>query len=73
MLHQFLGKLAVIAVYVRYQIAAQVVQLFDSWAGQLSPEDFKMFALPTNNELWNRSRQRTPTRPNPIHQRQLGY
>ncbi|MEH2173672.1 uroporphyrinogen decarboxylase [Nostoc sp.] len=49
MLHQFLGKLAdAIAIYVRYQIdsGAEVVQLFDSWAGHLSPEDFKTFALP---------------------------
>ncbi len=49
MLHQFLGKLAdAIAVYARYQIdaGAQIVQLFDSWAGQLSPEDFQTFSLP---------------------------
>jgi uroporphyrinogen decarboxylase len=49
MLHQFLTKLAdAIAIYARYQIdsGAQVVQLFDSWAGQLSPHDFKMFSLP---------------------------
>ena len=49
MLHQFLGKLAdAIATYACYQIesGAQVLQLFDSWAGQLSPEDFKLFSLP---------------------------
>lgn len=49
MLHQFLGKLAeAIATYACYQIeaGAQVVQLFDSWAGQLSPQDFKNFSLP---------------------------
>ena len=49
LLHQFLSKLAAaIAIYIRYQIdsGAQVVQLFDSWAGQLSPRDFKTFSLP---------------------------
>ena len=49
MLHKFLSKLAdAIATYACYQIrsGAQVVQLFDSWAGQLSPQDFRNFSLP---------------------------
>ncbi|MCX5938072.1 MAG: uroporphyrinogen decarboxylase, partial [Cyanobium sp. LacPavin_0920_WC12_MAG_62_9] len=49
MLHQLLGHLAdSIATYVRYQIdsGAQVVQLIDSWAGQLSPVDYDTFAAP---------------------------
>lgn len=53
-LHSFLGKLAAaITVYVRYQIdcGAQVVQLFDSWAGQLSPQDYDTFALPYQQQV----------------------
>ena len=49
LMHRLLEKLAKnIAAYVIYQIenGAQVVQLFDSWAGNLSPQDYDDFAGP---------------------------
>lgn len=54
MLHQFLSKLAsAIATYACYQIesGAQIVQMFDSWAGQLSPQDYETFALPYQKQV----------------------
>lgn len=48
-LHALLQKLAEsIAIYVRYQAdaGAQAVQIFDSWATNLSPADFETFSLP---------------------------
>jgi uroporphyrinogen decarboxylase len=44
-----MGKLAtVIGDYLRAQVAAgaQVVQLFDSWVGALSPADYQEYVLP---------------------------
>ncbi|MDJ0677409.1 MAG: uroporphyrinogen decarboxylase [Calothrix sp. MO_167.B42] len=66
MLHQFLGKLAdSIATYVRYQIdcGAQVVQMFDSWAGELSPQDYETFALPYQKRVFQQVKQTHPDTP----------
>ncbi|MGG6294204.1 uroporphyrinogen decarboxylase [Leptolyngbya sp. AN02str] len=65
-LHQFLSKIAdSIATYVRYQIdcGAQVVQLFDSWAGQLSPKDYDTFALPYQQQVVRQVRETHPDTP----------
>ncbi|MEY2984899.1 MAG: uroporphyrinogen decarboxylase [Cyanobacteriota bacterium] len=66
LLHCFLDKIAeAIAVYVRYQIdcGAQVVQLFDSWAGQLSPQDYDTFALPYQQKVVKLVKQTHPDTP----------
>jgi uroporphyrinogen decarboxylase len=65
-LHQLLAKLAdAIAVYARYQIdcGAQVVQMFDSWAGQLSPQDYDTFALPYQQQVFRQIKETHPDTP----------
>ncbi|MGI0485958.1 uroporphyrinogen decarboxylase [Pantanalinema rosaneae CENA516] len=66
MLHQFLSKLAAaIATYACYQIesGAQVVQMFDSWAGQLSPQDYATFALPYQQQVYKHVKAAHPDTP----------
>jgi uroporphyrinogen decarboxylase len=47
--HRLLQKITTITIsYLKEQVraGADCVQLFDSWAGSLSPEDFKIFSQP---------------------------
>lgn len=66
MLHQLLSKLAdAIAAYACYQIesGAQIIQMFDSWAGQLSPQDYDAFALPYQQQVVRQVKAKHPETP----------
>ena len=57
--HALLQKLTdTVAEYLAAQIraGAQVVQLFDSWVGQLGPDDFRVFAAPYVKQLVDKLR-----------------
>ncbi len=66
MLHKFLDQLGdAIALYARYQInsGAQVIQMFDSLAGQLSPRDYETFALPYQQRVVQQVKTAHPNTP----------
>src|SRR5262249_31403188 len=55
-LHALLDKISdSIILYLNAQIEAgvQVVQLFDSWAGELSPADYEKFALRYERKIFS--------------------
>lgn len=52
--HRFMSKMAdVVGAYLAYQIeaGAQVVQVFDSWVGILSPDDYREFVQPYSRRV----------------------
>uniref|UniRef100_A0A7S1TFJ8 Uroporphyrinogen decarboxylase n=1 Tax=Compsopogon caeruleus TaxID=31354 RepID=A0A7S1TFJ8_9RHOD len=65
-LHKLLNKFATnIANYAQYQIenGAQAVQMFDSWAGQLSPQDYDVFAGPYQKKVIDVVKAKYPSVP----------
>ncbi len=66
LLHKLLNHFAEsIATYLNYQIdsGAQVVQMFDSWAGQLSPIDYETFAAPYQKKVIDLVKKTHPDTP----------
>lgn len=63
MAHSVLQKITDITIeYLQMQIrsGADAVQVFDSWAGALSPEDFKLFAEPYIRQIVTAVRAQAP-------------
>jgi uroporphyrinogen decarboxylase len=62
-LHELLSRIAdTISAYLLFQIesGAQVIQLFDTWAGDLTPSDYKEFALPYTQKIFQAIGTRVP-------------
>ncbi|MBA0596152.1 hypothetical protein Gorai_012983 [Gossypium raimondii] len=65
-LHSLLQKFATsMTKYIRYQAdnGAQAVQIFDSWATELSPVDFEEFSLPYLKQIVDAVKQTHPDLP----------
>jgi uroporphyrinogen decarboxylase len=62
-LHALLDKLAsTVSSYLQFQIesGAQVIQLFDTWAGELNRSDYEEFALPYTQKIFQSVGTRVP-------------
>src|SRR5436190_5406332 len=62
-LHGLLDKLAsTVSSYLLFQIesGAQVIQLFDTWAGELNRSDYEEFALPYTQKIFDAVGDRVP-------------
>jgi len=62
-LHALLDKLAsTVSSYLLFQIesGAQVIQLFDTWAGELNRSDYEEFALPYTQKIFQAVGTRVP-------------
>ncbi|CAM9478690.1 unnamed protein product [Chrysoparadoxa australica] len=66
LLHKMLDNLAEgIGDYANYQIdsGAQVIQIFDSWAGHLAPDDYDVFAAPYQKKVIQKIKAKHPETP----------
>jgi uroporphyrinogen decarboxylase len=48
-----LAEMSVTFLRAQVQAGAQAVQLFDSWAGSLSPDEYERFVLPTTRTVFD--------------------
>lgn len=75
LLHAILKNLAEsIAEYALFQIenGAQLIQIFDSWAGHLSPRDYDEFAAPYQKMILDRVKERYPDVPTVVYIKHSG-
>jgi uroporphyrinogen decarboxylase len=75
LLHAILQKLADnIGDYALYQIenGAQLIQVFDSWAGHLSPKDYDTFAAPYQKQIIDKVKKQHPEIPTVMYIKHSG-
>eukprot|EP00578_Thalassiosira_sp_NH16_P018984 CAMPEP_0181093432 /NCGR_PEP_ID=MMETSP1071-20121207/9444_1 /TAXON_ID=35127 /ORGANISM="Thalassiosira sp., Strain NH16" /LENGTH=392 /DNA_ID=CAMNT_0023175669 /DNA_START=130 /DNA_END=1308 /DNA_ORIENTATION=+ len=75
LLHAILQNLAdSLAEYAIYQIenGAQLIQIFDSWAGHLSPRDYDEFAAPYQKMILEKVKEKYPTVPTVVYIKHSG-
>jgi len=75
LLHAILSNLAEsLAEYALFQIenGAQLIQIFDSWAGHLSPRDYDEFAAPYQKVILDKIKEKYPTVPTVIYIKHSG-
>jgi len=75
LLHAILSNLASsIADYALYQIenGAQLIQIFDSWAGHLSPREYDEFAAPYQKVILDKIKEKYPNVPTVVYIKHSG-
>jgi uroporphyrinogen decarboxylase len=75
LLHAILKNLAEsLAEYALFQIeaGAQLIQIFDSWAGHLSPRDYDTFAAPYQKMILDKIKQTYPHVPTVVYIKHSG-
>jgi len=75
LLHAILTNLAEsIAEYALFQIeaGAQLIQIFDSWAGHLSPRDYDTFAAPYQKMVLDKIKEKHPEVPTVVYIKHSG-
>lgn len=61
--HKLLRVLTdILVIYLEAQVkaGAQLLQVFDSWAGELSPKAFREFSLPYLKEIAEKMKEKYP-------------